>query len=191
MRADARNNILSAHAISGGSIIWLSWEYQIDSLEGKIVAFSLQRLDISSASASEFRWLKCNARRYTPDRFSSRTGAAPVSRPAQSFHYGDYAVREGRQYRYHIVPAIGTPGHHALAPALAVTLDIVAETDVQDDSERTAPRAQRVPLDKPARDAAVHEYRLAGHVARLVRGEKHDHGRDLFRPAESAEWNFV
>jgi phosphatidylserine/phosphatidylglycerophosphate/cardiolipin synthase-like enzyme len=120
MRANKKQNGITAQAIAGTYVVYLGWD--IDTAKRKnLRGFAIQREDITEGEKYWLRGMKSFAATPLPPGGD----ASSLEQPFQTFQWGDYTAKENHKYRYTIVPMYGTPG--ALTQGGSLTIEIATE----------------------------------------------------------------
>jgi len=136
MRATGIGTELKAAAYAGTYVVVLAW----DTLNGKaparndLLGYAIERTELDLAGHEVERYWMRGIKRFK-DKDKGLPPGTPVStaeHPIQGFLWADYTARAGTRYLFRIVPLYGTVKNPKLDDAAAVTLDVTAETDVDE-----------------------------------------------------------
>lgn len=112
------SGFVSVRAISGTHVVFLAFDMKEADAKG-LMGFAIQRTDLTE---NETIWLRGNK---TFPSIRPSTGIEDASsheHPFQSFQWADYAAKPGYQYRYKVIPMVGTPGALTEKAATSVTI---------------------------------------------------------------------
>jgi phosphatidylserine/phosphatidylglycerophosphate/cardiolipin synthase-like enzyme len=122
MRNRNKSGSLSVHAIAGSYVVLLGLDIDEADTAG-LLGFAVERVDPSSGERHWLRGMKVFAE--TGQDVRPGESVSLRDHPLQSFQWGDYAVRPGQAYDYHVVALYGKPA--ALEPRHEVTVEVRTE----------------------------------------------------------------
>lgn len=128
-------SLLKARAIAGTYVVILAWDFKSQNKANTkgLLGFAIERSEIKDGQLIEKYWMKGIKRFKGKDAgLAAGTPVSTAEHPVQSFQWGDYTTREGRQYRYRIIPAYGKPKLIELKENDALVIDIQTEHETGD-----------------------------------------------------------
>ena len=129
MRAKAKNDAVSVHAIAGTHVVLLGLDVPDTARKG-LLGFSIWRKDAKTGAERplfadrHFAFMDVDAQ---PGTLSAASDKCPV----QTFQWADYAAKPATDYVYRVAPVYGTP--KALKPGDAVS--VAVRTEATDNGE--------------------------------------------------------
>ena len=132
MRATAQSTELKAAAYAGTYVVVLAWDTVTGAKPTRtdLLGYAIERTEFDTAGTVVEHYFLRGIKRFK-DKDKGLPAGTPVStaeHPIQSFQWADYTAKAGTRYQFRIVPVVGTIKNPQLDNAVAVTLDVTAET---------------------------------------------------------------
>jgi phosphatidylserine/phosphatidylglycerophosphate/cardiolipin synthase-like enzyme len=123
MRFSKKTGNLKVHVVSGTYVVFLAFNLPEELLQG-FKGFSIHRKDPKDNTADYLQGMK--AFKATDPGFPPGSGYSSNEHPIQSFQWGDYSAKPGREYTYTITALRGEPDN--LKPFEKVVIEVSTES---------------------------------------------------------------